>query len=234
MKKLIQFIPNLFTLGNLFCGCLAVLSIFQENYLWTVIFVLSGAFLDFFDGFLARLLKVSGPLGKELDSLADMVTFGVVPGLIVFHFLAIELPESYEYLKYTGFLITLASAYRLANFNIATNQTDEFIGVPVPANTLFFLSFCLFEGQTDTISSFLFLPQTMIACSLVFSYLLNAKFPLIALKFKSFGWKGNEFKWALILMAVALGVILQAKSLPFIILGYVLLSVIKNGVQKKA
>lgn len=231
MVRLVKFIPNLFTLGNLFCGLLAIIAIGKDQYLTTIFLVLGGAFLDFFDGMLARLLKVSGPLGKELDSLADMVTFGVVPGFILFHFF--KESTTSIYLPYLGFLITLASAYRLANFNISTNQSDGFIGVPTPANTLFFLSFCLIQHFQLEAFYFFFSPIFIISVTLIFSYLLNAKIPMIALKFKHYRWKENEFKWITIILTLILILSFKMASLPFVIIGYILLSVIQNLTTNK-
>ena len=135
MKK---HIPNIITLGNLFCGLMAIQQSFSWLYPLALLFVLGGLFLDFFDGFAARLLKVSGEMGKQLDSLADMVTFGVAPSFIIYRFLTeINTLEGLgEYLPYSAFLIAILSAVRLAKFNISTNQTDEFIGLPTPANAL--------------------------------------------------------------------------------------------------
>ena len=161
-----KHIPNLFTLGNLFCGLIALLFVFHGNFEATAFFVLLGIVFDFFDGFLARILKVSGELGKQLDSLADMVTSGVVPGFVMFHLLenilkekqnisinGLELEELLSnevgYLPYVGFILTLAACYRLAKFNIDTRQTDSFIGLPTPAMTLFVVSLPIIHQYTE-------------------------------------------------------------------------------------
>ena len=138
-------IPNILTLANLFCGILAIKVGFSEHYFLAAFFVVLGAFFDFLDGFAARLLKVQGELGKQLDSFADMVTFGVAPGVVMYSFLSSFILDSY--IPYISFVIPLLSAVRLAKFNIDSNQSDKFIGLPTPANALFFvfipLVFCL-------------------------------------------------------------------------------------------
>lgn len=150
MQQIKAQIPNLFTLGNLFCGCLALVKTMQWDLYSAALLVFLAAFLDFFDGFFARLLKVSGELGKQLDSLADVVSFGLVPGMIVFQLMRTGIwlesggqQEAIPLLALTAFIIPLLSAYRLAKFNIDSRQTDSFIGLPTPANALLFVSFPL-------------------------------------------------------------------------------------------
>ena len=159
MNQVKAQIPNLFTLGNLFCGCLALTFIAKGQLHYAAYLVGLAAFLDFFDGFFARLLKVSGELGKQLDSLADMVSFGLVPGYLMFTIIdqamlrnwvlqnpgSLEYNQPENYLPYLAFIITLMSAYRLAKFNIDTRQTHSFIGLPTPANAIFFCSFPLIQ-----------------------------------------------------------------------------------------
>ena len=146
-----KHIPNIITLLNLFCGCIALVFAFQQEFLLAFYFVCLGIFFDFFDGFFARLFKVSSPLGLQLDSLADMITSGIVPGVIMFQMLLKSFGEeriisvsswdnSVMILPFLGFIITLGACYRLANFNIDTRQTDSFIGLPTPANTLYIIS----------------------------------------------------------------------------------------------
>jgi len=132
------YIPNFITLLNLFSGCIAVIYALEGDMKRTALFVCAGIFFDFFDGFFARKLKVQSELGVQLDSLADMVTSGLVPGLVLFHLLGLVPQPSWDsesILPYFGLLVTLASAYRLAKFNISDNQSDSFIGLPTPANT---------------------------------------------------------------------------------------------------
>ncbi|MBY0487388.1 MAG: CDP-diacylglycerol--serine O-phosphatidyltransferase, partial [Flavobacteriaceae bacterium] len=138
-----KHIPNFLTLLNLFCGCIAVVFIAENKFDIAFYFVCLGIFFDFFDGFFARKFGVAGPLGVQLDSLADMVTSGVAPGFVMFKILMQNNYDSCIYLPYLGFIITLGACYRLANFNIDTRQSDSFIGLPTPANALFIMSFPL-------------------------------------------------------------------------------------------
>ena len=133
-------IPNLFTMLNLFCGCVALVMVSENNFAWSFFFVSLGIFFDFFDGFFARKFDVAGPLGVQLDSLADMVTSGVVPGFVMLCLLSNSNHSAFHYLPYLGFLITLGACYRLAKFNIDERQSDSFIGLPTPANALFITS----------------------------------------------------------------------------------------------
>lgn len=230
MKK---HIPNLLTLGNLFCGCLSVIFIFEGKIELVPLFIAIAALLDFFDGFVARALKVSGPLGKELDSLADMVSFGLVPGLIMYYYIGESSLSDYQYV---GLILTLASCYRLANFNISTEQSEEFIGVPTPAVTLYFLSYPLLEylDSESKIFGILTTPSFLVANTLIFTYLLNSRLRLIALKFKGFKInQENIFRYLLVFGAVILFPIFKWEALPISIIYYVLLSVIKSITTKK-
>jgi CDP-diacylglycerol--serine O-phosphatidyltransferase len=240
-------IPNILTLANLFCGILAIKVGFSEHYYLAGFFVLLGAFFDFFDGFSARLLKVQGELGKQLDSFADMVTFGVAPGVVMYSFLSSFIEDSY--IPYISFVIPLLSALRLAKFNIDSNQSGKFIGLPTPANALFFVFIPLvfiFESfgwdNTTFVTQSLSVSETfkylMIVIILLFSYLLNAPIEMIALKFNSFGWKGNEIRFVflgLCLVVISLSLLISSVfvSVPIIILLYIILSIINNLFKKK-
>jgi CDP-diacylglycerol--serine O-phosphatidyltransferase len=219
---------------------MAIQTTFTPNFHLAFYWILLGLFLDFFDGFAARLLKVSGELGKQLDSLADMVTFGVAPSFVMFHFL-LELfsffDNSYHWLAYSAFLIAILSAYRLAKFNISTNQTDEFIGLPTPANALFFGSIPLNFTLLITLNNWFVYPYIYIALITLFSIFLNSPIRLIALKFKSFGWKGNEYRFILLgcILLTILGALLINSifiAIPIIILLYIVISIIKNSLTK--
>ncbi len=250
-----KHIPNLFTLGNLLCGTIAIIYIFSHDYEMTALLVVLGIVLDFFDGFMARLLGVAGELGKQLDSLADMVTSGVVPGLVMYQLIftasyvdldkenisqGILTPFSHNdysmtWLAFFGFLLVLGAGFRLAKFNIDTRQSDSFIGLPTPAMSLFVISLPLIQMTTDieTIKVLLENNYFLIGISLVLTYLMNAELPLLALKFKKFGWKGNEFRFILILSSVVLLITAQFLAVPLIILIYILLSIIQNMGKKK-
>lgn len=226
------------TLLNLLCGCLAIISTFHKSFELTAILLMMAAVFDFFDGFAARLLGVHSELGKQLDSLADMVTFGVVPGFVMYQLIIYDIEsrpaftgpyESIWNLKYFGLLIPLFSAYRLAKFNIDTRQSDQFIGLPTPANALL-ISFLplLMIPEGNAIAEILLKPYVLITLCAIQSYLMVAELPMIALKFKSFGWKGNEWRYLLLLLSAVVVLLIKQKAVPFIIILYVVLSLIQN------
>ena len=194
----------------------------------TALFVFLGIFFDFFDGLLARKLNVQSELGLQLDSLADMVTSGLVPGLVMFYLL--ELSNINPYLPYLGLLITLASAYRLANFNIDENQSDSFIGLPTPANALLILSLPLImEFQNNELMNAIILNKWfLIGITLLSCYLLNANIKLIALKFKNWSFKDNKARYIVILLSIILLVIFQFAAIPLIIASYIIISLLNK------
>jgi CDP-diacylglycerol--serine O-phosphatidyltransferase len=232
-----KHIPNLITLLNLFCGCIALVFVSEQNFVMAFYFVCLGIFLDFFDGFFARLFKVSSPLGLQLDSLADMVTSGVVPGYAMFYLLAnSQYSGSYAaLLPYLGFIVTLGSCYRLANFNIDTRQTDSFIGLPTPANALFILSLPLIvlEDQFPAITHLLQNPWILLVLTLVSAYILNAEIPLFSLKIKKFNLKDNALQIVFLLISLLLLFLFQFLGIALVIVFYVLLSVAMNVFQQK-
>ncbi|MES2140372.1 MAG: CDP-alcohol phosphatidyltransferase family protein [Bacteroidota bacterium] len=236
-------IPNAITCGNLFCGCLAVVCAFNGNLLWTAYLVGIAGILDFLDGFIARLLHVHSEIGKQLDSLADMVTFGLVPGVVMFIFLskaaAIYAGSSgsnmvvVSYLPLFAFLITIFSAIRLAKFNIDTRQTNSFIGVPTPANALLICSLPLIQFFQPTVGNFSLIPILenvwfLLVLTILMSYLLVAELPLFALKFKNFGWADNKIRYSFLIASVVMLLLFQFIAIPFIIFLYVILSVINT------
>jgi CDP-diacylglycerol--serine O-phosphatidyltransferase len=237
-----KHIPNTITLFNLASGLLAIIAIFKGYYDEAFLFVCLGIFFDFWDGFFARKFKVSGELGLQLDSLADVVTSGVVPGLMIFKLLQdiqeddtsiYYLTEDFYYMgfvPYLGFIITLASAYRLAKFNIDTRQTDSFIGLPTPANALFIMSIPMiqFDGTHEWLVNALFNPFVLIIISFVSAYMLNAEIPLFSLKIKDFSWDKNKLQVFFLAIAATLLLFLGFTALPIIILLYVVLSVVNN------
>lgn len=225
MKKQI---PNLITLLNLLSGCIALVFVSQDNYWFAFYFVCLGIFFDFFDGFFARIFKVQSPLGVQLDSLADMVTSGVVPGFVMFKMLS-ELSEN-EFLPYFGFIITLGSCYRLAKFNIDTRQTDSFIGLPTPANALFILSLPLIAQPL--VAEFLSNIWVLIGISVLSAFILNAELPLFSLKIKNFSFAKYKLQIVFLIFTLILLISFQILGLPLVILLYILLSVI-NNINKK-
>lgn len=239
-------IPNIITLINLFCGCIAVVFAFQYEYEYAFFFVCLGIFFDFFDGFFARLFKVQSELGLQLDSLADMVTSGVAPGVIMFQMLLKSYGEdkiinihswdnSVMVLPFLGFIITLGACYRLANFNIDTRQTDSFIGLPTPANALFIMSLPLViqYSYIESVVSLLHNPYVLLAITLLSAYVMNAEIPLFSLKIKNFTLQKNALQLFFLLISVLLIVFFRYLGIPLVILFYVLLSIVNNTFLKK-
>ncbi|PHR74577.1 MAG: phosphatidylserine synthase [Lutibacter sp.] len=243
-----KHIPNIITLLNLLAGIIATMLAVEGNLVLAGIFVLIGIFFDFFDGFFARLLNVQGELGKQLDSLADMVTSGVVPGIIMYQLIKQSSTlwneegisstslfiDGISYLPLIGLLITLAAAYRLANFNIDERQTSSFIGLPTPANALFVLSLPLIlkYSDVDFANDLIRNKWFLIAVTLLGSYIMNAEIPLFSLKFKDYSFKNNVIKYIFILLSIVLLVLLQFVAIPVIIVLYVLFSIVENMKSK--
>ena len=237
-----KHIPNIVTLGNLFCGTLATIFAVGGHFELTALFVVSGIFLDFFDGFFARVLKVSGELGKQLDSLADMVTSGVVPGIVLFVLLGNNQQMPYDILtefKFSmglpllGLLITLSACYRLAKFNLDTRQSESFIGLPTPAMSLFIVSLPLVQMHSDIdfVKDLIGNNYFLIGITILFSFLMNSEFHLFSLKFNNYGIRENLFKYTLILLSIILLMTIQYLAVPVIIISYVILSMLKNMKQ---
>ncbi|CDA57908.1 putative uncharacterized protein [Prevotella sp. CAG:604] len=239
-----KHIPNTITCCNLVSGCIATSYAFGGAPKMALLWIIIGAVFDFFDGMSARLLHVSSPIGKELDSLADDVTFGVAPSTIVFSQLFVMNYPSFleplrEYLPYAAFIIAAFSALRLAKFNLDERQTTSFIGVPTPANALFWGSLIVFDPFW--LSGYTWSIWVVLALILVTSYLLVCEMPLFALKFKQWTYKGNEIKWwfAAFSLAVIVVSIIEDGLMGFlegwwiVIVAYVLTSVIKYLVENK-
>ena len=238
-----KYIPNAITMGNLFSGCMAVIFAVNDRMEYAAAFVVLGIVFDFFDGFFARLFNVQSEVGLQLDSLADMVTSGLVPGIVMYKLIlhADGLPWGGDFqaqgsmLAYLGFAITLASAYRLAKFNVDDRQTGSFIGLPTPANTLFILSLPLILKFGDLAFAkaalenvYVLLGITALSC-----FLLNAELPLFSLKMKSWGIKENGMIYLFVLVSVILIFTLHFVAMPVIILLYVLLSLLFPEKNKK-
>lgn len=221
-----QQIPNILTLGNVFVGCLAILSLFEGEYMMVFWYAFIAGWLDLGDGLAARALNVKSELGKELDSLADMVTFGVLPGFIMYFLMSESLNGQNEYWAYTGFILSAAAAYRLAKFNIDTRQSVNFIGVPTPAVAAFIVGLLLvWHTEALGLQSFLTMP-VLVVITLVCSYLLNSEFPMFSFKMKNMKWKGNEVRFSYLILSLALIPIVgwALFAIGFVI--YVLLSLI--------
>jgi CDP-diacylglycerol--serine O-phosphatidyltransferase len=237
-------IPNFITLLNLLAGIIAVMLAVEGKLMLAGIFVLIGIFFDFFDGLVARLLKAQNELGKQLDSLADMVTSGVVPGIILYQLLKDTsgiwnekallatsfFTEGFSFLPLIGLVFSLAAAYRLANFNIDERQTSSFIGLPTPAATLFVISlpFIMHYSSCDMAVDLILNKWFLIGTTLVLSYLMNANLPLFALKLKDFSWKNNGIIYIFLLLSLVLLITLKFVAVPVIIVLYILFSVVKK------
>jgi len=221
-----KHIPNLLTLMNLSAGLFSILYAVVGDLKLAVYCIMAGIFFDFFDGFVARILKVQGELGKQLDSLADVVTSGVAPGMIWFVLLSrgfdYDFFESQEFLiwPFVAFICPLASAYRLAKFNIDTRQSNSFIGLPTPANALLIggLVFMPFELNLAVV----------FIVGIFGSLMLNADIPLFSLKFKNYSWKDNKWTYFFLILVLGLIASLGIASMSWIILLYVLWSILKN------
>ncbi len=227
-------IPNTITCLNLISGCIATYFAFLSDYQMALLFIIIGAVFDFFDGMVARLLHVSSPIGKELDSLADDITFGFAPSAIVFSFLNsfhIHLP----FVPFLAFIIAAFSALRLAKFNLDERQALGFIGLPTPANALFWGSLIVsLDWQTwfepYQIPNFWF--YVVLVLIPISSYLLISEIPMFALKFKTWGFKGNEIKYIFLLTCIPLLVFFQVSGIALIIAWYVILSAINTHLSK--
>ncbi|NVO31887.1 CDP-diacylglycerol--serine O-phosphatidyltransferase [Hymenobacter lapidiphilus] len=223
MKK---HIPNAVTCLNLFSGCLALRFIFADELVLAAYFVALAALFDFFDGLLARALHVSSPIGKDLDSLADVVSFGVVPGAFLYALLQQAGTDLPDWLPYAGFIITVFSALRLAKFNNDTRQSESFIGLPTPACTLVVASLPLILANDKfALTPYLLSPWLLLGLTVLLSGLLVAEIPLFALKFKTLSWQANKQRFVFLLLSLGLLIILGAVAVPLIVLLYVLLSV---------
>jgi len=275
-------LANLFTAANMLCGFVAIILTLAGRIDIAPLFILGGAVLDFFDGFIARKLKIAGPMGKQLDSLADMITFGVAPGMLMlvmiilgidisslipaedgarvyqndlsyfvyfqvaawFQALVYEVPNNFDasikFLPFVAMVIPFFSMFRLAKFNIDENQSDKFIGVPTPLNTIFFLFFPLYFaynlqnwGHQPKFIHALFDCYTLSAISVLFSLLMVSNIPMIALKFKNWTWKDNYFRFSLIGISLIIIPLLTFWAIPIIVFLYLFLSLIENYQTKK-
>ena len=220
-----KHIPNTITCCNLISGCISTYFAFQGDFYLALLFIVIGAVFDFFDGMVARLLHVSSPIGKELDSLADDITFGFAPSAIIFSYLSsfhIHLPI----IPFLAFVMAAFSALRLAKFNLDERQALGFIGLPTPANALFWGALILGLQEHEVVFDgleWIILAGTFLSC-----YLLIAEIPMFALKFKHWGWKGNEIKYIFVLSCIPLLLFLGVSGFAAIIAWYVVLSVISS------
>ena len=240
---MIKQIPNIITSLNLLCGCVAIMFAVSGDLVSASFFAFAGIFLDFFDGLAARVLNAQSQVGLQLDSLADVVTSGVLPGIVMVQLLSEALTGTSldigtifsdtanstsieSYLPFIGLLIAVASGYRLAKFNVDTRQTTSFIGLPVPANTLLILSLPLIISfqASQQITEVILTPWFLIIITLVSCVLLNAEIPLFGLKFKTWNFKDNAVRYLFLIASILLLVVLKFISIPIIIFLYILVS----------
>lgn len=229
-----KHIPNTITCCNLLSGCVAAVYAFMGVYPLAFTFIIAGAVFDFFDGLSARALKVSSPIGKELDSLADVITFGFAPAAMVFSWLRecadahLDMLVAFA-MPFAAFLLVAFSALRLAKFNVDDRQTSSFIGLPTPANALFWGALVI--GSHDTIVANPYGWILIMALVLLFSWLLVAEIPMFSLKFKNLTWKSNRTVYIFLLISIALLIVLGLNGLSAVIGWYIILSVLT---QKRA
>ncbi|MFT5103020.1 MAG: CDP-diacylglycerol--serine O-phosphatidyltransferase [Candidatus Latescibacterota bacterium] len=240
---MIKQIPNIITSLNLLCGTIAIFFAVSGDLITASFFIFFGIFFDFFDGLAARALRAQSDVGLELDSLADMVTSGVAPSIVMVQLLSLaytghyfEVSDAftssgwntvfYGYLPLIGLLIAVASAYRLAKFNVDTRQTSSFIGLPTPANTLLILSLPLIlqYQYTEGISDIILNPWLLIGLTVFSCVLMNIELPLFALKFKSWDFKSNAIRYIFLVLCTVLLVLLKFLAIPIIIFFYIVLS----------
>lgn len=227
-----KHIPNLITCLNLCCGMAGIYFVLEGKLLWGAYFVMVAAVFDFLDGFLAKLLKAHSEIGKQLDSLADMVTFGVLPAFIAFKLL--QGGGKLEHLPYLAFLIGIQSALRLAKFNIDERQSERFIGLPTPANALFFSTLPHLAISIPSLGRQLLHPIVLGLLVVIFAFLLTAELPLLALKFKTFSVRKNILKYTLLAVGLVVLVFWGFGGVPFVILTYLGLSLVDNSLTKHA
>jgi CDP-diacylglycerol--serine O-phosphatidyltransferase len=231
---MIKQIPNIITSLNLLCGCVAILFAVSGDLITASYFVFTGIFFDFFDGLAARLLKAQSNIGLEFDSLADVITSGVVPAIVMVQLLSQATTGSYlqlssnqfGFLPFGGMMIAVASAYRLAKFNVDTRQTNSFIGLPTPANALLILSvpLILHFQNSEMVESMLLNTWVLIGITVASCVLLNAEIALFALKFRTWNIKGNRVRYVFLLLCFIFIVLLKFIAIPVIILIYILMS----------
>lgn len=222
-----RFLPNMLTCCNLICGCLGIVFLLEDRGIPAAYFAWMAGVFDFFDGFAARMLKISSPIGKELDSLADVVSFGVLPSLVMYKLIAAH--TTIPFLPYIAFVMAALSALRLAIFNLDEKQTDSFIGLNTPANTIFITALPLLPAS---IGVWLYQDWLLVIITLVFSLLLVSPIPIFAFKFKNFSWTDNKLRFTFLLISVLLLILWKVAALPLIILLYIGLSLGSRAFSK--
>jgi len=224
---MIRHLPNFLTCCNLLCGCFGIVFVLENRTVPAAYFVWAAGVFDFFDGFAARWLKASSPIGKELDSLADMVSFGLLPAIVMYKLIGAN--TAMDSLPYIGFSIAAFSALRLAIFNVDTRQTESFIGLNTPANTFFITALPLLPLN---ITSWLYQDWILVTITMVSSLLLVSPIEMFALKFKNFSWKENKLRFTFLILSVLLVITLKITAIPVIIILYIALSLADKAFKK--
>lgn len=221
-----KHIPNVLTAANLFSGCIGIIYAFNGELKTVAFFVILSGIFDFFDGFVARLLNVKSEIGKQLDSLADVISFGFLPAMVVYKLLSLS---GNEYLPYIAFLITVFSALRLAKFNIDERQQEDFIGLNTPMNTFFIISLPYLADRFELITN----PIFLIAITIITSLLLVSEIKLFSMKMTGLSWKINKYKFIFLILSVLSLVFLQFAGLPIVLVLYIILSQIHFAYLQK-
>ncbi|RIV45300.1 CDP-alcohol phosphatidyltransferase family protein [Flagellimonas pelagia] len=236
-----SYIPNFLTLLNVLSGCIATVFAVFNHLEWAALFVFIGIFFDFFDGLAARALNVQSEVGVQLDSLADVITSGLVPGIFMYQLLNMAERGGWNLgfghdielsvMPFLGFVITLASAYRLAKFNVDENQVSSFVGLPTPANTLLIISLplILMYHNNEVLNGIILNPWFLIGLTILSAYLLNSPIELFALKFKNWSFKDNGIRYLFLIGSLIMLLTLKFLAIPIIILAYILMSLIDGG-----
>ncbi|MBS1557566.1 MAG: CDP-alcohol phosphatidyltransferase family protein [Bacteroidetes bacterium] len=226
--KWLKHLPNALTCGNLLSGCAGIVFCLENRDVPVAYFVWVAGVFDFFDGFAARWLKVTSPIGKELDSLADVVSFGVLPSLAMYKMIGAA--SANAYLPFLAFLIAVGSALRLAIFNVDDSQHDSFKGLNTPANSFFITSLVFVPGRIGT---FIHQDWVLVLITLVFSLLLVSRIDILAFKFKDFSWQHNKLRFTFLATAVLLLLLMQLPAVPLIILLYIAFSLAGKALNLK-
>jgi CDP-diacylglycerol--serine O-phosphatidyltransferase len=224
-------LPNFITLLNLLSGVVGILWVLEGQLLYGAYFVILSAGFDFLDGFAARLLKVQSNMGKELDSLADVVSFGVLPGILLYSLTKAQTDS--QVLPYLTLIIPMLSAYRLAKFNLDTRQSDRFIGLPTPANALLLSTLPHLVAQWPELAPWVTSPIALVVIAWATSILLVSELPLIALKFKNSSFADNTYRYTLLCLGAFCFTWLQLAGIPLIIIAYLMLSGVEQLLLKK-
>lgn len=227
-----KHIPNTLTSLNLLCGMMGIYFVLKGEVFYGAYFILIAALFDFLDGFVARMLNAYSEIGKQLDSLADLVTFGVLPSFILFQM--VKQNADLEYMPFFTFLVGIFSAIRLAKFNIDSRQSDRFIGVPTPANAMLISTLPFLAEKFPDSAAWIYNPYFLYIFTIVMAFLLVAELPLIALKFKSFDFKKNIYRYLVLLIGLICIVVFGLAGIPMVIISYIVLSVVEGLLTKNA